>query len=215
MAKRKSGKLQTEYNKQLSRVRRFINRASKRGYRFEGVPGISDRPEKITRKAINQLASLNQYNLYKYATAISDKGDIISGTERRKEERRSSARKGQVTRAKNKGIRIIKPANPYDIVYRNIKSLISEYPTKGSRYLNNLLESEISRYGRDKVLRSMMQAPEELIDLAQTIIYYEDNSERINSALRAMADIIQGHIRNDEEEQALSEAMEDSYENYD
>lgn len=214
MAKRKLGKLQTEYNKELNRVRRFINRASKRGYRFEGVPGFSDRPEKITRKAINQLASLNQYNLYKYATAISDTGSIVSGTERRKEERRESARKGQETRAKNKKTRI-KPADPYDIVYNNIKNLIVEYPTKGSRYLNNLLASEIRRYGRNRVLRSMMQAPEALIDLAQTIIYYEDKSDRINSALRAMADIIQGHIRNAEEEEDLSEAMEDSYENYD
>lgn len=214
MAKRKSGKLQTEYNKQLNRVRRFINRASKRGYRFEGVPGISDRPEKITRKAINQLAALNQYNLYKYATAINETGSIVSGTERRKEERRESARKGQETRVKNKNSRI-KPADPYDIVFNNIKNLIAEYPTKGSRYLNDLLNSEIRRYGRNAVVRSMMQAPEELMDLAQTVIYYEDKSDRINSALRAMADIIQGHIRDAEEEEALSEAMEDSYENYD
>lgn len=215
MASRKQNR--SAYNAELRRIRNFIRRAEKRGFRFQSIPGL-DIPVANPRKAdIERLKGLNRYSLYKYATAISEEtGDIISGTQAVKERRKASARKGYETRKrrqsqtpKAKPVRIV---NAYDLIYRNIMDLINEYPTPGATYLKKLLMGEISRYGRDPVLYSMAQAPGALYELAQQIVYYEGTSEDANQALTAFADLIQQNIRSVDAEIELENAKSDEME---
>lgn len=214
MASRKQNR--AAYNAELRRIRAFIKRAEKRGFRFEKIPGL-DTPIENPRKAdIERLKSLNRYSLYKYATAVSaESGKVISGTQAVKEQRQASAQKAQRTRKTRLAKGNVTAVKGYEVVYENIKGLIVEFPTKGASYLNRLLQSEIRRYGRDAVLKSMMEASDELIGLAQSIIYYEDKKDNINRALRSFADIIQSHIRDQDEERELSEAMSDDMEDVD
>lgn len=203
------------YNAEVRRIKAFIRRAEKRGFRFQDIPGLDPKLARPKKADIDRLKSYTQYNLYKYASAVSSQtGKVVSGTVRRKEERAESAAKAKVTRAKK--LKAQSPAkravNIYDVVEKNIRDLISEYPTKGASYLRRLLDSEIRKYGREAVLKSMMESPEELIGLAQDIVYYEEDSGRMNRALRAFADIIQGHLRSPEEEAELDAAMDDTWE---
>lgn len=100
--------LQTEYKKQQERINRFIKRAEKRGYTFqEGI--VPEMPKRVTRKALEEIKRINAPKLYAkseyYRPAYeSDYGYHydelrLSGKERRKLERKASARKGQETRA--------------------------------------------------------------------------------------------------------------------
>ena len=84
------------------------------------------------------------------------------------------------------------------IAYDNIYDLIGEYPTPGSKMLSNALRSEISKYGEEKVIQAMGTAPSSFIETAQMIIYYEEESSAIHTALVNFIEVITGVIVNGE-----------------
>lgn len=84
-------KKQTKAHKaQLDRVRQFIHRAEKRGFRF-----TDDFKSSLYDLKTQQLKELKPDKLYSLATALSDAGHIVSGTERRAEERSNSLKKSR------------------------------------------------------------------------------------------------------------------------
>ena len=85
------------HKKQLERVRQFIRRAEKRGFRF-----TDDFKSSLKDLKTVQLKALKPEKLYSLSTALSEYGDIVTGTERRKEERSLSAKKSAQTRKKKK-----------------------------------------------------------------------------------------------------------------
>lgn len=95
------------------------------------------------------------------------------------------------------------------IAYDNIYDLIGEYPTPGSKMLSNALRSEISKYGEEKVIQAMGTAPSTFIETAQTIIYYEEESSAIHSALVSFIEVITGVIVNGELAQDIGETMDE------
>lgn len=95
------------------------------------------------------------------------------------------------------------------IAYDNIYDLIDEYPTPGSKMLSNALRSEISKYGEEKVIQAMGTAPSTFIEMAQTIIYYEEESSAIHSALVNFIEVITGVIVNGELAQDIGETMDE------
>ena len=95
------------------------------------------------------------------------------------------------------------------IAYDNIYDLIGEYPTPGSKMLSNALRSEISKYGEEKVIQAMGTAPSTFIETAQMIIYYEEESSAIHSALVNFIEIITGVIMNGELAQDIGETMDE------
>lgn len=98
MANRRKSPVQEQYRKELRRIKRFIKSAEERGFRFE-ADIIPEEPKRITKASVKRLSKLTPTTLYKKATAVSElSGDIISGTERRKEERKESARRAQKTK---------------------------------------------------------------------------------------------------------------------
>lgn len=95
------------------------------------------------------------------------------------------------------------------IAYDNIYDLIGEYPTPGSKMLSNALRSEISKYGEEKVIQAMGTAPSTFIETAQMIIYYEEESSAIHSALVSFIEVITGVIVNGELAQDIGETMDE------
>ena len=95
------------------------------------------------------------------------------------------------------------------IAYDNIYDLIGEYPTPGSMMLSNTLRSEISKYGEEKVIQAMGTAPSTFIETAQMIIYYEEESSAIHSALVNFIEVITGVIVNGELAQDIGETMDE------
>lgn len=103
MAKRKKvSKTTQEYNKELARIKRFINRAQKRGFIFpENV--IPNRPKRITSKSVSRLKKLNPDTLYRKATYVdTTTGELRRGEVGREIERSKSAKKAAETRRAKK-----------------------------------------------------------------------------------------------------------------
>lgn len=95
------------------------------------------------------------------------------------------------------------------IVYDQVMSLIDQYPTPGSKYLKNLLLSEIAKYGRSGVLMGMAQAPSYYIESAKAIVYYEEDADAIHSALHDFATMITGTVTSAEAAREMGDTMDE------
>lgn len=103
MAKKKLQKSETQvqYEKQLKRIKQFVRRAEKRGYYFpeDIIPQKLKRP---TKKSVEKLARITPESLYKKSQyVIKETGELISGVEGRKAERKEVAKKAQESRKYN------------------------------------------------------------------------------------------------------------------
>lgn len=99
MAKRKKvSKITQQYNRELKRIKQFINRAEKRGYIFpENI--VPDRPKRITSKSVSRLRNINPDYLYRKASYVdTETGELRRGEVGREIERSKSARKAAETR---------------------------------------------------------------------------------------------------------------------
>lgn len=105
MAKRRKKQptqAEQQYKKELRRIKQFIRRAEKRGYRFE-EDIIPKQPKRITQASVRNLQKRNADYLYKKATAISeDTGKIISGEQKRKEENKKRSQRAAETRERRR-----------------------------------------------------------------------------------------------------------------
>jgi hypothetical protein len=95
------------------------------------------------------------------------------------------------------------------IAYDQIYELIGEYPTPGSKMLANALRSEIGKYGEQKVIQAMGNAPSSFIATAQQIVYYEEESSAIHSAIVSFVEVIRGTILNETEAKEIGETMDE------
>ncbi len=196
MAKRKQT---PKKRQQLSRIRRLISRAEKRGFRFskelkEGLAGMS------TQK----LKGLTPEKLYKQATAISEvTGKRVSGTERRKEQRREAAKKAAETRRFRKEL-----PQKGEMIWDKINQLVNSYNTQGAQYMRNLLAQEVRKYGRQTVIKALSEAGEEAISSAETIIYYEDSANTISRSFKNLGELIRGYAPTESESRELGKAID-------
>lgn len=103
MAKRKKqSAIQQAYNKELRRIKQFINRAEKRGYLIpENI--IPKRPKRVTSKSVESLRKINPEKIYKKSRFVdTETGEIIKGLAGREYERSKSAKKAAETRKAKK-----------------------------------------------------------------------------------------------------------------
>lgn len=91
-----------EYNKELRRLQRAVERIEERGYTFSKLPFKELKQPKPA--SIERLQAIKTKDLYQYAQYKTETG-TISGTERRKQERQESARKALETRRQNEAKR--------------------------------------------------------------------------------------------------------------
>lgn len=94
-------------------------------------------------------------------------------------------------------------------------SSIGQNYKKAAEHLNDVLESEISQYGYDKVMESIGSAPEEVTAMAEIAIRYRPGDTRHDSAIRELMTIIRGALPTAEELRDLQDKIdEDAYMEY-
>lgn len=216
----KKAQLLKEYNKERKRIQRFIRNAEKRGYVFE--PNlIPPKPKTITSGSIRRLSKIRPAQLYKKAYAISAvTGQPITVEQRKREIREQAARKAWETKRRKKDqedYNRIKTNrewqqmfNTSKLVWDKVQSMIASVGVQQSQsadLLNNLLNSEIKKYGVDTVMYSIAQASEDFLSTCEVIIRYHPSTAVSRTAVQHLYTLISGNLPNDEEQAEIDNAL--------
>lgn len=218
----KKSQLLKEYNKERNRIKRFIRNAEKRGYVFE--PNlIPPKPKTITSGSIRRLSKIRPAQLYNKAYAISAvTGQPITVKQRKKEIREEATRKAWETRRRKKDQEDYdkiktnrewqQTFNASKLVWDKVQAMIASVSVQQSQsadLLNNLLNSEIKKYGADSVLYSISQASEDFLSTCEVIIRYHPSSAVSRTAVQHLYTLISGNLPNDAEQAEIDKAIDD------
>jgi hypothetical protein len=216
----KKSQLLKEYNKERNRIKRFIRYAEKRGYVFE--PNIiPPRPKTITSGSIRRLSKIRPAQLYNKAYAISAvTGQPITVEQRKREIREEATRKAWETRRRKKDqaeYNRIKSNNEWQqmfdvskLVWDKVQSMIANVGVQQSQsadLLNNLLNSQIEKYGAHIVMYSIAQASEDFLSTCEVIIKYHPNSAVSRTAVEHLYTLISGNLPSDAEQAEIDKAL--------
>lgn len=216
----KKSQLLKEYNKERNRIKRFIRNAEKRGYVFE--PNLlPPKPKTITSGSIRRLSKIRPAQLYNKAYAISAvTGQPITVEQRKREIRQEAVRKAWETRRRKKDqedYNRIKTDREWEqtfhaskLVWDKVQSMIANVGVQQSQsadLLNNLLNSEIEKYGVDSVMYSIAQASEDFLSTCEVIIKYHPSSAVSRTAVQHLYTLISGNIPSDAEQAEIDEAL--------
>lgn len=216
----KKAQLLKEYNKERNRIKRFIRNAEKRGYVFE--PNlIPPRPKTITSGSIRRLSKIRPAQLYTKAYAISAvTGQPITVEQRKREIREEGSRKAWETRRRKQDeadYNRIKTNKEWQemfhvskLVWNKVQTMIANVGVQQSEsadLLNNLLNSEIEKYGADIVLYSIAQSSEDFLSTCEVIIRYHPNSAVSRTAVQHLYTLISGNIPSEAEQAEIDKAL--------
>lgn len=216
----KKSQLLKEYNKERNRIKKFIRNAEKRGYVFE--PGLlPPKPKTITSGSIRRLSKIRPAQLYNKAYAISAvTGQPITVEQRKREIRQEASRKAWETRRRKKDqedYNRIKTDREWQqtfhaskLVWDKVQDMIANVGVQQSTsadLLNNLLNSEIAKYGVDSVMYSIAQASEDFLSTCEVIIKYHPSSAVSRTAVQHLYTLISGNIPSDVEQAEIDEAL--------
>lgn len=216
----KKSQLLKEYNKERNRIKRFIRNAEKRGYVFE--PNlIPAKPKTITSGSVRRLSKIRPAQLYKKAYAISAvTGQPITVKQRKREIREEASRKAWETRRRKKDqleYNRIKSNKEWQqkfhaskLVWDKVQSMIANVGVQQSQsadLLNNLLNSEIKKYGADTVLYSIAQASEDFLSTCEVIIRYHPSSAVSRTAVQHLYTLISGNLPSGAEQAEIDKAL--------
>lgn len=217
----KKSQLLKEYNKERNRIKRFIRNAEKRGYVFE--PNLlPPKPKTITSGSVRRLSKIRPAQLYNKAYAISAvTGQPITVEQRKREIREEASRKAWETRRRKKDqedYNRIKTDKEWQqtfhaskLVWDKVQSMIANVGVQQSQsadLLNNLLNSEIRKYGVDTVMYSIAQASEDFLSTCEVIIRYHPSSAVSRTAVQHLYTLISGNIPSDAEQAEIDEALD-------
>ena len=216
----KKSQLLKEYNKELNRIKRFIRNAEKRGYVFE--PNlIPPKPKTITSGSIRRLSRIRPEQLYNKAYALSAvTGQPITVEQRKREIRKEASRRAWETRRRKKDqedYNRIKSNREWQqtfhaskLVWDKVQSMIANVGVQQSQsadLLNNLLNSEIEKYGVDSVMYSIAQASEDFLSTCEVIIRYHPSSDISRTAVQHLYTVISGNLPSDAEQAEIDKAL--------
>lgn len=216
----KKSQLLKEYNKERNRIKRFIRNAEKRGYVFE--PNlIPPKPKTITSGSIRRLSKIRPAQLYNKAYAISAvTGQPITVEQRKREIREEASRKAWETRIRKKDkadYNRIKTDKEWEemfhtskLVWDKVQNMIANVGVQQSQsadMLNNLLNSEIEKYGAESVLYSIAQASEDFLSTCEVIIKYHPSSGVSRTAVQHLYTLISGNLPSDAEQAEIDKAI--------
>lgn len=193
MARRKLSETQKAYNKQLSRIKRFIKRAEQRGYQFKDSV-IPKRPKRVTKGSVRKLQKLTPEALYKKAVYGGEAtyGEIVPAPVGLKAERSLRSKRAAETRKRRKQqsqpqSTINQPLAPINIASDSsffTRVIISnwyenlELYSNGQGYvlLRAWMGSLIREKGMDDVAEMLQKASEAGVLLTWEIAYKADAS---------------------------------------
>lgn len=216
--KNKPTQNQREYEKQVKRIKGAIRRAEKRGYLF-GENVIPQKPKRITKSFLEDLARLKGNRLYDLADYIIDyeTGETVPGLEGRKYERKKSAEKAKEKRKRKQRTSENLPNGGVIIANRVIDDFIAKldeptprpYAYRGSRNAQRKLDAAWEASNQQKsTLKSLtfsviasegkeglgyrLQEHADTVNECLHSIMFDSNSDAIISAGTELASIIKG-----------------------
>lgn len=216
----KKSQLLKEYNKERNRIKRFIRNAEKRGYVFE--PNlIPPKPKTITSGSVRRLSKIRPTQLYNKAYAISAvTGQPITTEQKKREIRQEASRKAWETRKRKKDqedYNRIKTDREWQqmfhvskLVWDKVQSMIANVGVQQSHsadLLNNVLNSQIEKYGADIVLYSISQASEDFLSTCEVIIKYHPSSAVSRMAVQHLYTLISGNLPSDAEQAEIDKSL--------
>lgn len=219
--KRKLTKAEQDYNRNRRRIKDFIRRAEKRGFVFPEFT-MPDRPNKITQKAVKELERWTPKKFYETGYyRISWTGEVVPATTGRKMERQAAYRRG-VEHRESPGYTA--PAGPpriEDKILRAVEELIDRFPDpeqtgymtswqleiaeRHYSQLKKLFETQIALNGRAVTAMRLNAAGQEIVELAEKIMYGDSKDAEFQMDLNAFAIIIKGEALSLDESERMQE----------
>lgn len=181
MKKNKLTKNQIAFKKQVTRIKNFIRRATKRGYEFSDNV-IPTMPKRVTKKSIEKIKNIKPKDLYSKASYLDKStGEIVSGSTGRKIERNLSSQKAKETRKNNNNKRHSNNNKNYityeTVIMKNFYEYIKSFSSNKIRdSLYGMIKSLEHEQGRTEVAKALQNMPLQFHEILARCGYDSDKA---------------------------------------
>ena len=181
MKKNKLTKNQIAFKKQVTRIKNFIRRATKRGYEFSDNV-IPTMPKRVTKKSIEKIKNIKPKDLYSKASYLDKStGEIVSGSIGRKIERNLSTQKAKETRKNNNNKRHSNNNKNYityeTVIMRNFYEYIKSFTSNKIRdSLYGMIKTLEYEQGRTEVAKALQNMPLQFHEILARCGYDSDKA---------------------------------------
>ena len=181
MKKNKLTKNQIAFKKQVTRIKNFIRRATKRGYEFSDNV-IPTMPKRVTNKSIEKIKNIKPKDLYSKASYLDKStGEIVSGSTGRKIERNLSAQKAKETRKNNNNKRHSNNNKNYityeTVIMKNFYEYIKSFTSNKIRdSLYGMIKTLEYEQGRTEVAKALQNMPLQFHEILARCGYDSDKA---------------------------------------
>ena len=181
MKKNKLTKNQIAFKKQVTRIKNFIRRATKRGYEFSDNV-IPTMPKRVTKKSIEKIKNIKPKDLYSKASYLDKStGEIVSGSTGRKIERNLSTQKAKETRRNNTNKRHSNNNKNYityeTVIMKNFYEYIKSFSSNKIRdSLYGMIKSLEHEQGRTEVAKALQNMPLQFHEILARCGYDSDKA---------------------------------------
>lgn len=181
MKKNKLTKNQIAFKKQVTRIKNFIRRATKRGYEFSDNV-IPTMPKRVTKKSIEKIKNIKPKDLYSKASYLDKStGEIVSGSTGRKIERNLSKQKAKETRKNNNNKRHSNNNKNYityeTVIMKNFYEYIKSFTSNKIRdSLFGMIKTLEHEQGRTEVAKALQNMPLQFHEILARCGYDSDKA---------------------------------------
>ena len=181
MKKNKLTKNQIAFKKQVTRIKNFIRRATKRGYEFSDNV-IPNMPKRVTKKSIEKIKNIKPKDLYSKASYLDKStGEMVSGTTGRKIERNLSTQKAKETRKNNNNKRHSNNNKNYityeTVIMKNFYEYIKSFTSNKIRdSLYGMIKTLEYEQGRTEVAKALQNMPLQFHEILARCGYDSDKA---------------------------------------
>ena len=181
MKKNKLTKNQIAFKKQVTRIKNFIRRATKRGYEFSDNV-IPTMPKRVTNKSIEKIKNIKPKDLYSKASYLDKStGEIVSGSTGRKIERNLSTQKAKETRKNNNNKRHSNNNKNYityeTVIMKNFYEYIKSFTSNKIRdSLYGMIRTLEVEQGRTEVAKALQNMPLQFHEILARCGYDSDKA---------------------------------------
>ena len=181
MKKNKLTKNQIAFKKQVTRIKNFIRRATKRGYEFSDNV-IPNMPKRVTKKSIEKIKNIKPKDLYSKASYLDKStGEIVSGSTGRKIERNLSTQKAKETRKNNNNKRHSNNNKNYityeTVIMKNFYEYIKSFTSNKIRdSLYGMIRTLEVEQGRTEVAKALQNMPLQFHEILARCGYDSDKA---------------------------------------
>ena len=179
--KNKLTKNQIAFKKQITRIKNFIRRATKRGYEFSDNV-IPTMPKRVTKKSIEKIKNIKPKDLYSKASYLDKStGEIVSGSTGRKIERNLSSQKAKETRKNNTNKRHSNNNKNYityeTVIMKNFYDYIKSFTSNKIRdSLFGMIKTLELEQGRTEVAKALQNMPLQFHEILARCGYDSDKA---------------------------------------